>query len=135
MQLKFYKPKSEFLKKYVQGYYFIQRGKSSEPLHYLTFPNNYTIVTVMQNASFSQCNNRMIIKTSEKDEMYSNMVYRYTSPFEISYEAPVNEVTIYFKPLGINFFVEDPELFFFRIIPKRSSSILLKILKRKCKKS
>lgn len=112
MKLKFYKPKSEFLEKYVQGYYFTQRNKGSEPLHYLTFPNNYTIVTVMQNVSFSQINNRMKIKPSEKDEIFANMVYRYTSPIEILYEEPVNEITIYFKPLGINFFVENPGLFF-----------------------
>ncbi|MEG1589288.1 helix-turn-helix domain-containing protein [Chryseobacterium sp.] len=112
MQLKFYKPTNELLRKYLEGYYFIQKGKRSDPLHYRTFPNNYTIVTVMQNASLSQDNSKIMIKPSEKKGIYSNMVYRYNSPIEIFYEEPINELTIYFKPLGINFFIENTEIFF-----------------------
>lgn len=112
MQLKFYKPTNELLRKHIEGYYFIQKGKISDPLHYRTFPNNYTIVTVMQNASLSQDNSKIMIRPSGKKGIYSNMVYRYNSPIEIFYEEPINELTIYFKPLGINFFIENSEMFF-----------------------
>lgn len=112
MQLEFYKPKSERLKKYIEGYYFIQRNNRSGHFHYKTFPNNYTIVTVMHHAALTQHNGKIVITSSKDTGIYSNMVYRYNSPIEIFYEEPVNEITLYFKPLGIHFFVENAEMFY-----------------------
>lgn len=107
MYLKFYKPKNELLRKYIEGYYFLQDDDKCNSWHYKTFPNNFTIVTVMQDVSMTQSNNKIVITSSKETGIYSNMVYRYTSPIEIFYEEPINEITLYFKPLGINFFVED----------------------------
>lgn len=112
MQLKFYKPKNEILKKYVEGYYFMQEDSASGSFKYRTFPNNYTIVTVMQDISLKHSDSKMIINPSKKNGIYSNIVYRYNSPIEIFYEKPANEITIYFKPLGINFFVKNAEVFY-----------------------
>lgn len=112
MNLEFYKTRNELLKKYIEGYYFILSDDESGPVIYKTFPNNYNIVTVMQNICLNQIDNRITIKPSEGKNIVSNIVYRYKTPIEIFYQKPFNEITIYFKPLGLNFFIEKLETFY-----------------------
>lgn len=112
MNLKFYSPKSDVLKKYIKGYYFIIEDNESDQVIYKTFPNNYNIVTVMQNISLHQSDNQIIITASKERNIFSNIVYRYKNPIEIFYQKQCNEITIYFKPLGLNFFIDKLEPFY-----------------------
>lgn len=112
MNLKFYSPKSKTLKKYIKGYYFILADSDCGPLYYRTFPNNYTIVTVMQNMYLKQIDQVMTITPSEEKNIFSNIVYRYKTPIDTRYQKPVNEITIYFKPLGLNLFVDRLQEFY-----------------------
>ncbi|REC44281.1 helix-turn-helix domain-containing protein [Chryseobacterium sp. 5_R23647] len=112
MNLKFYSPKSDVLKKYIKGYYFIIEDNEYDQVIYKTFPNNYNIVTVMQNISLHQSDNQIIITASKEKNIFSNIVYRYKNPIEIFYQKQCNEITIYFKPLGLNFFIDKLEPFY-----------------------
>lgn len=107
MTVKFYKPKNEILQKYMEGYYFILEDHEADSVNYRTFPNNFTIVTVMQNVSLNHRNNKMIITPSQENNIFSNIVYRYNTPIEIFYQKPLNEITIYFKPMGLNLFIDN----------------------------
>ncbi|GGG98709.1 helix-turn-helix domain-containing protein [Pedobacter zeae] len=112
MKIEFYTPENEVLKKYIKGYYFMTPGKYSKPLRYFTFPNNFFIVSVNQNIKIRQEQNSIIVSQSKKENISANFVARYTAPIEIVYENSVLEITLYFKPLGINFFVDDAQPFF-----------------------
>ncbi|MBL0911162.1 MAG: helix-turn-helix transcriptional regulator [Bacteroidia bacterium] len=105
MKLDFYKPKNEILQKYIEGYYFISEDKNSGPVTYYTFPNNFSILSINQNAEVEFENNKIIISGTAKENITADLVTRYTEPIEVFYERSVNEITIYFKPLGIDHFL------------------------------
>lgn len=111
MKSDFYKPKNELLQKYIEGYYFISEDKNEKQIKYYTFPNNYCILSVYQNTEEHYSENQFVIKPSTQKNIIAGLVSRYTKPIEIVYENPVNEMTIYFKPLGINHFIDNPDIF------------------------
>lgn len=105
MQIQFYTPKSHLLKQYLEGYYFISDNETSGTEKYLTFPNNYCIVTTNLNADVTLDGNQIAIVPAKEKNIYTSLVYRYTSPIEVYYEKPIHEITIYFKPLGLHQFI------------------------------
>lgn len=111
MNVKFYKPKNSILKKFIEGYYFIANNDISTPLKYLTFPNNFCILSVNHNSDIILEENRIIIKPSTQNKVLADLVFRYNYPIEVYYEGPINEITIYFKPLGLNYFMNDLDFF------------------------
>lgn len=111
MKLDFYKPKNSILKNYIEGYYFISEDKNHKCVEYFTFPNNYCIFSVSQNIEQNFKENRFVIKSSKRANIVAGLVSRYSKPIEFYYENPVNEITIYFKPLGINHFLDSSDIF------------------------
>lgn len=111
MKLDFYKPENELLKKYIEGYYFISKNGDANSISYFTFPNNYGILSVYQNAKVQFDNGKYCITSSEKENMTAELVMRYIEPIEVTYKELVNEITIYFKPLGINRFIHNSKIF------------------------
>jgi len=105
MEIPFYKPKSEILKKYIDGYYFMSEKENLQSNRYWSFPNNYCITTVCQNATVISENNKISISPSNDNQLASDLYYNNSFPVEIFYEKPRNEITVYFKPLGINHFL------------------------------
>ena len=112
MEMEFYRPLHEDLSKYIEGYYFISPGKNPKPLHYWTFPNNFFIVSVSKDTEIEMQESKLLIKPSSQPNIIANYVARYTAPIEVFFEETIPEITIYFKPLGINRFVDDPQTLF-----------------------
>lgn len=113
MELQFYTPKNNTLKKYIEGYYFITPGDmEGVPVHYWTFPNNYCIVSVNQNSKAVRVDHKIYISPTSEKNIAPSLVFRYTTPIEVYYEKLVNEITIYFKPLGLNHFTKGLEQVF-----------------------
>ncbi|MDR6967080.1 AraC-like DNA-binding protein [Flavobacterium arsenatis] len=107
MEIPFYRPKSEILKKYIDGYYFMSENEILQSNRYWSFPNNYCIATVCQNANVISEDNKISILPSNYKRLASDFYYNNSFPVEIFYEKPRNEVTVYFKPLGINHFLDE----------------------------
>lgn len=112
MKMEFYRPKNEVLAKYIEGYYFIAPAEQLVPLHYWTFPNNFFIVSITSNVDLELHESKIIVKKSQQENLVTNYVSRYTDPIEVSCEGAINEITIYFKPLGINHFITKVEALF-----------------------
>lgn len=108
MEIHFYQPVHPILKKYIQGYYFMSKDDPDHALRYLTFPNNFFIVSACQNAEVIENENKIEISQSSEENVLVDLVSRCTSSTEIYYAEPINEITLYFKPLGIyHFFNND----------------------------
>lgn len=107
MKMEFYRPVNEVLQRYIEGYYFISPDKNRQRLHYWTFPNNFFIVSVSQDIEIETKNNKITIRPSRQENIIANFVSRYISPIEVMFEGEVNEITIYFKPLAINYFLDN----------------------------
>ncbi|MCW1962113.1 AraC family transcriptional regulator [Chryseobacterium viscerum] len=104
MKVTFYEPVHSVLKNYIQGYYFIEKDDDQEPVKYLTFPDNYFIVSACQDVFVTQDKGWVEITRSSSENIVVDFVFRCSVPTEIFYRESVNEVTIYFKPLGIYHF-------------------------------
>ena len=112
MNLEFYTTKDKTLQKYIEGYYFISEHQNSESFHYWTFPNNFFILSVNQNSEVNIDQNKLIVKSSLEENIVADYVASYSKPIEVYYLNPVNEITFYFKPLGIHHFIENPKSLF-----------------------
>jgi AraC-like DNA-binding protein len=107
MKLDFYKPIAPILQAYIHGYYFISEGNDTDLLNYWTFPNNYTILSTHQFAATTISGNKIVVdRTSNSSGITTDLVIRYTKPIEIIYKTAINEITIYFKPLGLHQFID-----------------------------
>jgi AraC-like DNA-binding protein len=111
MRLDYYKPKNNLLKQYIEGYYFISEDKKSEQIKYYTFPNNFCILSINQKAKVELKENSYLVSSAKTDEISADIVVRYTEPIEVVYKNAVDEITIYFKPLGVNYFIDSPTVF------------------------
>lgn len=114
MEIQFYKPSSETLKKYIEGFYFVKPQKESADVKYWTFPNNFCIFCVNYKSEITLTEKAILTTPSSKHKIAASLVFRYNNPIEVVYEGPINEITIYFKPLGINHFVDDITMFALR---------------------
>ncbi|PZU84068.1 MAG: hypothetical protein DI529_11750 [Chryseobacterium sp.] len=106
MYVDFYKPQSEILSQYIEGFYFMNKNQTY-PFQYFTFPNNFCILSLMNNATLEIQNNEFFIKKSKNRIQISSLTYHYKKQLRINYLGPIEEFTIYFKPNAINNFVEN----------------------------
>ncbi|MDW9379269.1 helix-turn-helix domain-containing protein [Chryseobacterium sp. JV558] len=104
MKVTFYQPVHSVLKDYIEGYYFIEKDDDQKPVKYLTFPDNYFIVSVCEDISVTQDKGWVEIARSPSENIEVDFVFRCSVPTEIFYRESINELTIYFKPLGIYHF-------------------------------
>ncbi|WP_114820153.1 AraC family transcriptional regulator [Chryseobacterium sp. KLBC 52] len=104
MKVTFYQPMHSVLKDYIEGYYFIEKDDSQKTIKYLTFPDNYFIVSACQDVAMTQDKGWVEITRSSSENFVVDFVFRCSVPTEIFYRQSVNEITVYFKPLGIYHF-------------------------------
>ncbi|KMQ70278.1 hypothetical protein ACM44_13185 [Chryseobacterium koreense CCUG 49689] len=116
MQMIFYRTRNKILQKYLEGYYFLDEDEHLNTIRYKTFPNNYSIVSVSRNAEAHYDNGKIMISTSAVQKMNTDIFLRYTEPIEVVYEKAIDEITFYFKPLGIHHFISESN---FTLVHKR----------------
>jgi AraC-like DNA-binding protein len=89
----------------------MSEDKKSDSFRYYTFPNNYNILSVVQNAKVEFEDNKFVVSSTLEKNIIADLVCSYSKPIEVIYKQPINEITIYFKPLGILPFLNNPEIF------------------------
>lgn len=110
MKLVFYKTKDPTLRQYLEGYYFIFEDNNTNVIRYKTFPNNYIIIAVSQNADVIYQGNNVMVVPSLTPKITTDLYLRYNNPLDVVYEKAINEITFYFKPLGLNHFIPDTDI-------------------------
>lgn len=137
MKLEFYKPKNKLLHPYMEGYYFLTKLESEPTVEYLTFPNNFSIISVYQNTEIEFLENKVIINGKKNNPFSSDLICHYKKPINVVCKGELHEVTFYFKPLGLNAFLSKPLCnftndFFSNFIPFEDYTLeMLSILKEK----
>ncbi|AZA54927.1 helix-turn-helix domain-containing protein [Chryseobacterium sp. G0201] len=106
MKVNFYQPIHPILKKYIEGYYFMSKDEFHQPIKYLTFPDNYFILSACQNATIIQEKGWLEIHESSTENLIIDFVSQCSVPTEIFYQQSINEATVYFKPLGMYHFFD-----------------------------
>lgn len=107
MQLDFYRPTDPLLSDFIEGYYFLKETEIEKNLRYFTFPNNFFILSALTNSVVFESDGYVNCMPTNKSNFQANLTCNYKNPLLINYQGAVNEVTVYFKPLGLNAFVSD----------------------------
>lgn len=108
MELQLMKPRNQILAKYLEGYYFLNKDHDSEDIEYLTFPNNYSIVSISQNVELKFGENEIRAIESNNGLFSSDLICHYKRPIRVLIQGRLKEITFYFKPLGLNAFLKKP---------------------------
>jgi len=105
MIIKIYRPESPLLQRYIECFYILEKTASEKPVTYFTFPSIYTIVTISAQTATLVRPDKIITRHCPSAPIETNLVCDFNQPVLISYEGKINEITTYFKPLGLNAFI------------------------------
>lgn len=108
MKIKSYNPKNKILQRYIECFYTLKRDLNDKDITYFGFPSNTIFLTLCQDASINISGNDFIIENNPTNKIQSILIYDNQKKGSTTYKGKVNEITIYFKPLGINAFLEKP---------------------------
>ncbi len=108
MQIQLFKPSNIILKNFIEFFYVLTKQAEEGVIHYLTFPNIYSMVSISQNAAIKAIGNKIIVEFDANNEVESGLAVRYKQPLLIEYTGAAKEITICFKPLGLNAFLSHP---------------------------
>ncbi len=108
MKIETFKPKNKELQKYIESFYILEHSKDEDKTSYLTFPSVFSIVAVVLNAENIVTSKNIITKFSESKSLETSLVSRFNAPICFQYIGDIKEICIYFKPLGLNAFLENP---------------------------
>jgi len=106
MKIKVFSPSHPLLKKYIESIYILTHTAEEKPAKYITFPSIFTIVSSSEKSRAMTKGNQLIIRQCDDNEVETNLVSDFNKPVYVQYEGKINEITIYFKPLAINAFLE-----------------------------
>jgi AraC-like DNA-binding protein len=106
--IEIYSPKSTILKKYVDFFYYINTKNTGE-LNYVVFPHTFTTISLFKGAELSRGNHKVTIYSNKESTNKHNaeITGRFIKPFFINYLSHIEEITIIFKPLGVNVFLRN----------------------------
>lgn len=105
MNFQFIEPSNPFLRDILSGYYITD---FTEPVTYLTFPNNKVIVSSSLNAHLQYTEQRVCITPDKNTSISSDIICSYNKPFTIVSKGAYREITFVFNPLGFNQFLHKP---------------------------
>ena len=108
MNIQLFRPKNIILQNFIEYFYVLTRQADEEPTTYLTFPNIYSMVSISRNAIIKSEGNKVTVNFSSDNLLVSGLAVRYKKPLLIEYAGAANEITICFKPLGLNAFLDHP---------------------------
>ena len=99
-------PKSPLLQKYIDSFY-VFNPKTSIDLRYLAFPHINTGLSFFKGVAISRDNFQVTITEQQTKEITYciEILGKYTQPVFVHYEGCLDEISIIFKPLGINRFI------------------------------
>jgi AraC-like DNA-binding protein len=107
MNVNIYYPQSPILKQIIECFYILKRDINEPNSVYLTFPSVNSIVSIAPNTRLIKSENKLTAKHDPSTSLISDLTCRFNKPILIEYEGPINEITIYFKPLGLNALIDE----------------------------
>ncbi len=112
-------PSSPILKKYIECFYFYG-GKPNSTFRYVAFPHFNTGLSFFNGASVHRQNSFIQILENTDAGVHIEILGKYTTPVLVEYKGQLKEISIVFKPLGLNRFFKDNYL---SLAPKFSQEL------------
>jgi AraC-like DNA-binding protein len=99
-------PSSPILKKYIECFY-IYEGKPNSTFKYVAFPHFNTGLSFFKGASVHRQNWSLQISENTDVRVHIEILGKYTTPVLLEYKGQLREISIVFKPAGLNRFFKD----------------------------
>lgn len=107
MEVKVYTPQSEILKEVIDCFYILKKSKHEADATYVTFPNTFSILSLAVGVTVDYNNHHITVKESNSKSVASFIVSKFPQPICFNYVGSIEEITIYFKPLGLYSFIKE----------------------------
>ncbi len=108
MHIEVIKPTNIELQKYIECFYILTHSKEEDVTTYFTFPSLFSIVSITSNTDIVQTNKFIKFTESSIPNFISKLDVKFSNPLLIQYKGNIKEITTYFKPLGLNAFLDKP---------------------------
>ena len=95
-----------FRSKYIECFY-IYEGNSNSSFSYVAFPHFNTGLSFIKGAVIERQNWNVQITENPNSEVHIEILGKYISPVWIEYKGKLSEISIVFKPLGLNHFFKE----------------------------
>lgn len=102
-----FKPKSKFLSRYIRDFSTFEKGCDLR-INFATFPHVGPGLAWFKSARLEIKKPHLNIIPTGEEHFNTVVLGKYTAPVFITYNGYVDEVSINFTPLGINYFFNDP---------------------------
>ena len=112
-------PSSPILKKYIECFY-IYEGKPNSTFKYVAFPHFNTGLSFFKGASVHRQNWSLQISENTDVRVHIEILGKYTTPVLLEYKGQLREISMVFKPAGLNRFFKDNYL---SLAPKFSQEL------------
>ena len=112
-------PSSPILKKHIECFY-IYEGKPNSTFRYVAFPHFNTGLSFFKGASVQRQNRSLQISENTDLGVHIEILGKYTTPVWLEYKGQLREISIVFKPAGLNRFFKDNYL---SLAPKFSQAL------------
>jgi AraC-like DNA-binding protein len=99
-------PASEELRKYIAFFYYFNADKPRN-FSYLAFPHTVSAITFFKGVDISRQDYQIHVTSNPHAENKIDILGRFTRPVELQYSGDFDEITIIFKPLGVNRFIAE----------------------------
>lgn len=99
-------PNSPILSKYIECFY-IYEGKFKSVFSYVAFPHFNTGLSFFKGASIQRQNWSLQISENTDMGVHIEILGKYTTPLLLEYKGQIREISIVFKPTGLNRFFKD----------------------------
>ncbi len=103
MQVFAYRPKHPDLQDCIDCFYIL-RQSSNEFCRYISFPSVFTNLSFLKSATLSYTEKKILIDERRTGHIQCIIRKNLLHPCFVEYKGCIEEVTIFFKPLGINHF-------------------------------
>jgi AraC-like DNA-binding protein len=109
MEVKIYKPKSRLLEQYIECFYILKRESAEPEVTYYAFPSFFPTVGLNVNATHKPTGlSNFTVSHCPINKLATSLICQFENYGWIKYEeGPADEIVIYFKPLGLNAFLEN----------------------------
>jgi AraC-like DNA-binding protein len=108
LKIKIHKPRNEILQNHIECFYTLQRTNNDKDVTYFGFPSNTIFLTLSQDSKITINKNDLVFKNQANEEIKSLLIIDNQKQGLTTYKGKTNEITVYFKPLGLNAFLSKP---------------------------
>jgi len=108
MEVKVFQPADPILKPYIECLYTLKRDANEPPTKYAAFPSIYSMVCMNANSRIEIEDHDLSFAHDPSTPHQLSLICDFDTSGWMTYEGAMDEIVIYFKPLGINAFLEHP---------------------------